>query len=171
MRVRRSWLLVGGMVAVAGLLLAYVPVNEEQSSPQYIPSASSEYVIDYSAPLDLLFPRVSFTVSWNATENGTLVNVSSCGSDPNCGHPASAPLATGHGRTGRLTFIGAANTYYLIVPAEGAATFTISYSTPLLGGAVGFGGVLAGAVLVALGFVPPRPPSEEEGEEEPAREA
>jgi hypothetical protein len=155
---------VGAILSVAGLMLAYFPLAQQDSSSQYIPSATSEYVIDYSAPLDLLFPRVLFTLSWTASALQTNISVRSCGGDANCGHPAG-PLATGHGRNGSLDFRGSANTYYLIVPAGGSANFTISYATPLLGGSAGFGVFLAGLAMVVFSLTPPRPAPTEEGDD------
>jgi hypothetical protein len=163
---RRGWLLTGAAVAVVGLLLAYFPLTEQVSGPRFIASVNSQYVIDYQAPLDLLFPRVEFTVGWIATDDATNVTVLSCGGDAACAVPAAAPLAVGHGLFGNLSFVGSANAYFEILPTGGGANVTVRYTTPLLGGAVGFAGLLGGVGLFSFGLTGggrPPPADEEDG--------
>lgn len=163
---RRGWLLGGAVAVVAGLLLAYFPLAVQETSPQSIPSATSEYVIIYQAPLDLLFPRVAFHISWQSTEVGTNLSVLSCGGDAGCTHPGANPVAQGHGQFGNLSFLGRANEYYTIIPENGAVEVTVTYTTPLLGAALGFGLLLGGVAAVAVGFTGRRRPPLEEGDEE-----
>ena len=153
---RRTWMLAGAALAVAGLLLADLPLADQSVGPVFVPSVTAEYVFIYQAPLDLLFPRVEFAIGWTATADQTNLSVVSCGGDAACRAPASAPIAVGHGLFGNLSFAGAANTYYEVLPTGGGVNVTVRYATPLLGGALGFGALLAGIVLGSLSLTGPR---------------
>ena len=164
-------MLAGAAIAVLGLVLADVPLDAQSLGPTFVPSVTAGYIIDYAAPLDLLFPRVEYTLAWTATGDQTNVSVVDCGADALCAHPDPVPVAVGHGLYGDLAFAGRANTYYEILPTGGGVTVTVRYTTPLIGGAAGFGAVLGGVVLFSLGLTGPRrrgapPPEEEETEEE-----
>jgi hypothetical protein len=162
---RRGWLLLGAIVVVIGLLLAYFPLSSGTSGSVYVPSSTSNEVIGFSAPYDLLFPRIQYTMSWQSSESNTTVEVFPCGVDSSCLTPGTVAVVTGSGAAGTLSFIGRANLYYQVVPVGGAITVVVDYTTPLLSGGLGFGLVIVGAVGVAAGFtrrypeeeVPPDP--------------
>jgi hypothetical protein len=160
---RRRWILIGAVLGVAGLLLAYFPLPQPSSS-QTLPTVNSEYIIDYAAPLDLLFPRVHFSLEWVGSQASSGVTVFGCNHDSTCSHPGTRVLASGHGATGRASFLGWANLYYEVLPISGATTITVDYAAPVLGGAIGFGLIAGGILLVAIAFAPRR--LTEEGEDD-----
>jgi hypothetical protein len=160
---RRRWILIGAILGVAGLLLSYFPLPQPSSS-QTLPSVNSEYIIDYAAPLDLLFPRVHFALQWVGPQASSGVSVFGCNHDASCSHPGTRVLASGHGQAGNVSFLGWANLYYEVLPISGATTITVGYAAPALGGAIGFGLMVGGIVLVVAGFARRRPP--DDGEEE-----
>ncbi len=155
MRIRGVTLLTGGVLVVVGLLLAYNLLSAQSVPTQALPSSNSEYVIAYQAPLDLLFPRMLFTVAWVSDELGANLSVYDCGGDAGCSHPGTVPVAYGYGLRGNLSFFGWANRYYEIRPAGGAMNVTVGYTTPILGGGLGLAIVLAGLILVVVGFTVP----------------
>jgi hypothetical protein len=165
---RRPWVFVGAVLAVGGLLLAYVPVTTETTPPQYIPSATSIYVIEFDAPLDVLFPRIAFVLEWSGPELSTSVSIYACHADPNCRDLPAHPLATGRGPSGNVSFLGFANQYYAIVPAGGPVDVTLHYTTPFLAASAGIALLLSGGILVVLGFTGlPRRRRREEDEDDP----
>jgi hypothetical protein len=157
---RRGWVLLGAVVALVGLLLAYLPLASGTTGSVYVPSSASQEVIGFAASYDLLFPRIQYTISWQSTESNTTIEVLPCGASAGCPSPGKAPIASEVGASGTITFIGQANLYYQVVPVDGAITMVVDYTSPLLSGGLGFGLVLVGAVGVAAGFT--RAPREEE---------
>ncbi len=149
-RYRRVLFVLGALLVVFGLVLCYDLVVPQSVPAQSIPSATSIYIVEYRAPLDLLFPRIYFTVGWVSTETRSNLTVFACGGDPGCSHPDPAPVGFGYGRTGNLSFLGNANEYYLLRPMGGAMTVTVGYTTPVLGGALGFAMLLAGVTLLVV---------------------
>lgn len=174
MRARRAVLFAGAVILVLGILFAYDLLMPQTAATQPIPSASSEYIVEYRAPVDLLFPRIVFTVEWVSTEYAANLTVLACGADAACRHPSAAPVAYGFGMRGNLTFPGRANEYYLLRPYGGAMDVTVGYLTPIYGGAVGFAMILGGVTLIAIGLTGrsrPATPAEETDEEAGAPEA
>lgn len=148
-------MLIGAALGVVGLLVAYFPIPAPTSG-QTLATANSEYIIDYAAPLDVLFPRVHFSLEWVGPMAVSGVTVYGCGHDPSCSHPGRNALAAGRGQFGNVSFLGWANLYYQVLPVSGTTNLTVGYAAPVLGGAVGFGLIIGGIVLVAAGFVRPR---------------
>lgn len=153
--------LAGLLLIILGLLLSAVPLATVSDPAQYVPSPSTQYSLEYSAPVDLLFPRIEFTVRWTASETGARIIIVDCGTATTCA-PASAPtVASGAGPAGTLQFLGWANRHYELLPYDGAATFWIRYSAPLLGAAAGWIGLGAGGGGLLFALVGARPPAEE----------
>jgi hypothetical protein len=149
---RRGWVLLGAVVVLVGLLLAYLPLSSGSTGTVYVPSSATQEVIGFSAEYDLLFPRIQYTITWQSTENNTSVAVLPCGASAGCADPGTVPVASQLGASGTITFIGQANLYYQVVPVDGAITMVVVYTSPLFSGGLGFGLVLVGVIGVAAGF-------------------
>ncbi len=152
MRRRRGLALAGLLLLVVGLLLAAIPDFPTAPETLSVPSVGTHALFEQAAPADLLFPRVSFSVSWSSSENGTNLTVYACGSDPVCPVPPATVVAFGAGSSGTLSFLGSANEYYLLVPQHGAVSVTVVVTEPWLGAAPGMALLLAGLGLGAAGL-------------------
>lgn len=148
---------VGVVVLVVGLALWYLPMPGQSASAQ-VPD-NSGYVIQGTGPLAILSTSFAYSASWSAA---TSVNVSvyDCGTSSNCTNlvVGLTPItAFGNGTSGSLSWAGARGHYFAIVPSN-AATITWTYQVPLLGGAVGVGLTVLGALVLLVGLIA-KPPA------------
>lgn len=170
----RRWLLVVGLVvAFAGMLLVFVPITTTQS-PRIWWNGLSSYPAQYvSAPVTkfALVSAVQFTLTWTSSApNGSAfpgVEVFDCGYNSTCNNSVfeGYPMAEAWGPSGSLTWQGGAGQLFEVNPhsATYKATLTTSYRTPLAGGLPGVGLATVGGAVAAAGILlrkrtPPSPP-------------
>ncbi|MCI4363728.1 MAG: hypothetical protein L3K13_05420 [Thermoplasmata archaeon] len=168
---RKGWVVVGAIFAVAGALLAYVPLSSTTSSSASL--APGEEVVftvssilgTYGTKVDLFHPYLEVTVGWTAGAPVRL-NVYPCGSDSNCTHSTNrAPVASGNASSGSVSFPAQSGVWYsvLLNRSGSAAVVTVNDTGPLAGGLPGMVLFFLGAgVLVAGAVLRPRPPASEE---------
>lgn len=141
---------VGVVLLVIGAVLWYVPLPGTSTGQTNVAAGQGE-VVQATAPLALLTPTVSMTVTWTASSS-TQVRVLACGTDSGCGSPGSTPVASGTGTSGSLTFSADKGSYYLIEP-DHSATINVQPTVPILGGALGLVLLIVGILLLVVGLV------------------
>ncbi|MGI0156551.1 MAG: hypothetical protein ACREDE_10540 [Thermoplasmata archaeon] len=172
---RRGWVVLGAIIAIVGLLLAYLPLASTTSTSSSV-GAGEEVVFSISSPLgtygtqvDVFHPYIEVTVSWSSG-GPVLVDVYACGSDANCTNASnSAPVASGNATSGSVSFRAQSGVYYAVLP-HGGAQVTVDDVGPVAGGLPGMVLLVIGILVFVVGLVRkaprPRTPREEipEGE-------
>ncbi|MCI4345274.1 MAG: hypothetical protein L3K07_00745 [Thermoplasmata archaeon] len=180
---RRSWVVVGAIFAVAGALLAYVPLSSTTSSSaslapgEEIVFTVSSILGTYGTKVDLFHPYLEVTVGWSAGAPVQL-DVYPCGSDSNCTHALSrAPVASGNASSGSVSFPAQSGVWYsvLLNRSGSSAVVTVNDTGPLAGGLpgmvlffVGVGVLVAGSVLKPRSRVPKEEEAPPDDQPEPA---
>jgi hypothetical protein len=167
--VRREFVVVGVVLAIAGGVLWVVPVPGSFPSRTFDSSARSWYALNVSVQptVGSLNSQIQFAASWAST-GGTAaaqnsVWVYSCGYNANCSKfdPSSAPVAQGSGASGTLHWTGGTGELFMVTPRSlgpgSNVSVTVTYGETLLGGVASLVFVVAGVGLAAVGMIS-RPP-------------
>lgn len=141
---------VGIVLLVIGAVLWYLPLPGTSTGQTQVAAGQGE-TVQATAPLALLTPQVTLTVTWTASTSAA-IRVYSCGSDSSCGSPSSTAIASGSGTSGTLTFTADKGSYYIIVP-DHTATINVQPTVPILGGALGLVLLVIGIILLLVGLV------------------
>jgi uncharacterized membrane protein len=160
--VRKFWIIAGVVLLILGLVLAVVPVPSQSVGTPSVVAPEKVLVIHDQAPLDVIEPSISYSITWNASPS-TSLGVWSCGSDASCANVSGSSIASvSLSAGGTFTFSGKANQYYGVVNlGNGTATISVSYSGPFVGAVVGWAVLIIGVLLIVTGVLlaPPTPPS------------
>jgi len=153
---RSNLLAVGILLVLIGVALWYFPLQSGSLAPDHVPSGTKD-IIQLSAPLDLLGSAVPFSLDWNASAKVT-ISVYGCGTDSSCASAgSSAPLTTGSGVSGSLSWTGHRGQYFAVVPTGATTTVDVSYDYPLYDGLPGIAIFVVGVIVVLLGVGLSRP--------------
>jgi hypothetical protein len=162
---RRLLVVLGAGLAVAGLLLVYVPVPGQGVGSRMVPVGFGES-ITVTGNYAVFTSSIPFHVHWTSA-SPVHISILGCGTDPTCNatisaQPAPMPIANATGTAGTLTFTGLKGHSYLVVPngSANATSVAVDYSLPWQGGAPGLGCIAGGLVLLLVaGLSRKRPPA------------
>jgi hypothetical protein len=151
--VRAGPIVAGLLIFIVGWALWYFPIQAVSTGAVSEPSGATDIVGVGGAPLIILGSSIPYNLKWSSGPNVT-VNVYDCSTDSTCALATSgSPITHGNGSAGSLSWSGGHGQYFAVVPSGGAATLAVTYTTPLLEGAVGLGGVVLGFVMIILGIL------------------
>lgn len=150
-----GWVALGVVLLLVGVALWYVPVAISVGSQDL--RSNGAFMVEASPVLAILSPKLPFTATWsNDAGDDVVVHVFDCGTDSQCTHNLSGPIASGIGVSGSVDWSGVRGEYYAISPVDltgSKTTVHASVGEPIGGGIVGVTITAVGAVLTVLGAV------------------
>ena len=150
---RAGAIVAGILIFAVGWALWYFPVQSVSTGATPLAAGAQKVVGEGGAPLVVLGSPIPYTLRWNSSASVT-INVYDCSSDATCALATSAaPITNASGTSGSIDWSGHHGEYFAVVPTGGAATVAVSFTTPLLSGSVGLGGVVVGFIMIVLGIL------------------